>query len=226
MLHLPNEILEAIASWLETQRDIYALVRTSRQLRDALNSTLYRRNVEDSGGSALTWAVDYRREETAIKAIRAGAPGGEALWCSVFHKDEKMVKLILSSDNADGNFQDSVGDSPLLAAVRLRNDSMLKLLLGSGKVKVDLGDWRGRTPLFNAAGSGYTSGVELLLDSDESEMRRGNDDAYKVLDRAIERGHAPVVKLLMEYAGIAADSPVMRNSLGVQGQTPLCRALY
>ncbi|CAI6092344.1 unnamed protein product [Clonostachys chloroleuca] len=154
MLHLPNEILEAIASWLETQRDIYALVRTSRQLRDALNSTLYRRNVEDSGGSALTWAVDYRREETAIKAIRAGAPGGEALWCSVFHKDEKMVKLILS------------------------------------------------------------------------EMRRGNDDAYKVLDRAIERGHAPVVKLLMEYAGIAADSPVMRNSLGVQGQTPLCRALY
>lgn len=89
MLHLPNEILEAIASWLETQRDIYALVRTSRQLRDALNSTLYRRNVEDSGGSALTWAVDYRREETAIKAIRAGPRGAKPYGARYFIKTRK-----------------------------------------------------------------------------------------------------------------------------------------
>ncbi|CAG9946137.1 unnamed protein product [Clonostachys rosea f. rosea IK726] len=187
MLHLPNEILEAIVSWLETQRDINALVRTSRRLCYSLNSTLYRRNVEDSGGSALTWAVIHRREltgkdpeddtygdaeeitaeetaegvaeETAIKAVRAGARGGEALWRSVRYRDEKMAKLILSSDNAD------------------------------------------------------------------SEMLRGDDDAYKVLDRAIKAGHVPVVKLLMERARIAADSPVMKVSHSRRKQTPLYQAI-
>ncbi|CAH0044835.1 unnamed protein product [Clonostachys solani] len=217
MLRLPNEILAAVVSWLETERDINALVLTSRHLYHSFNSVLYRRNAEDFGGSALTWAVLFCREETAIKAVNAGAPGGEALWHSVRNGDEKTARLILSSENADGNFQDrNLGETPLLAAVNLRDESMLKLLLGSGKVKVDLGDRAGRTPLLTAADMGYAAAVELLLDSGQSEMQRGD---YGVLEMAIMRSHAAVVKLLMEHAGIAPHSPVLR------GETPLYQAM-
>ncbi|VUC33716.1 unnamed protein product [Clonostachys rosea] len=221
MLHLPNELLAAIASLLETERDINALVLTRRRLYDSLNSTLYRRNAEDSDGSALAWAVIHRREETVIKAIGAGAPGGEALWLSVRNGDEKTTRLILSSENVDGNFQDKwLGETALVAAVNTRDETLLRLLLSSGKVKVDLGDRAGRTPLFHAVDIGHDSAVKLLLDSGQSEMRRGDCDAYNVLERAIMGGNAPVVKLLMEYANIAADSPVL------QGRTPLHRAMY
>ncbi|CAG9983197.1 unnamed protein product [Clonostachys byssicola] len=206
LLHLPNEMLEAIALCLETQRDIYALVRTNHQLHDALNSTLYRRNVDDSGGSALTWAVIHGREETAIKAINAGASGGEALWRSVQNKDEKMAKLILSSGNADGNFRDSEqGETPLLAAVRLGDESMLKLLLSSGKVKLDSYTADNSSALMLAIDKGHEDIAKMLLDQDGVDVNHANWRGHRALSLAAAEGFLDVVKMLIGMENVVVD---------------------
>jgi hypothetical protein len=67
-LDLPNEIFLALAEVLPLN-DLNSLVQTDRHFYTLLNTNLYRYGADD----ALLWAADHGIEETARKALKAGA---------------------------------------------------------------------------------------------------------------------------------------------------------
>jgi hypothetical protein len=73
MLNLPNELLRDISEYLESERDINAVVQSNRRLYRLLDSYLYRHNVQQPGSSALLWAARHGQEATAQKSLREKA---------------------------------------------------------------------------------------------------------------------------------------------------------
>ena len=90
---------------------------------------------DDTGRTALFWAVDKGKQDSVIQLINAGA----------------------AVDNGDHN-----ETTPLSWAARKNNTSVISTLL-SAHAKLDLRDKHGRTPLSWAAGSGQESVVKQLI---------------------------------------------------------------
>jgi hypothetical protein len=70
---LPTEIILAIAAYLPHQKDIASLVYQNRRLYHLLRDTLFRRNIETEGSSALLWAAAKNRVDLAKDLLEAGA---------------------------------------------------------------------------------------------------------------------------------------------------------
>lgn len=74
---LPNELIQAIAHHLPTERDVDSLARVSRGFYGLLNIYLYRRNHAAEEGSerdALYWAASHARMDTFLRAEALGIP--------------------------------------------------------------------------------------------------------------------------------------------------------
>ena len=65
LLDLPNELLQDISEYLESERDINAVAQANRHLYRLLDSYLYRYNVQQSRRSALLWAARHGRDDGA-----------------------------------------------------------------------------------------------------------------------------------------------------------------
>lgn len=59
LLVLPNELLPLIATFLDDDCNIKALLQTSKQLSVLLNQYLYKHNVRHSHATALEWAAKH-----------------------------------------------------------------------------------------------------------------------------------------------------------------------
>ncbi|KAK2757936.1 hypothetical protein FQN54_004342 [Arachnomyces sp. PD_36] len=113
LLRLPTELLLLLATFLEKERDLNSLSRTSRRLYALLNTYLYRRNAQNSKGSALLWAARYGNEATARMSIQEGAL-------------TQAVKAM-----------DCTGRTPLSWAAENGHVAVVKLLLETGRVGVN-----------------------------------------------------------------------------------------
>lgn len=70
--NLPNELLIAVGNFAD-RPSLSALASTSRQLYSLLNPLLYRRNAKEKDSSALIWAADWGRLDTAKLCLSHGA---------------------------------------------------------------------------------------------------------------------------------------------------------
>jgi ankyrin repeat protein len=108
------------------------------------------------------------------------------------------VKFLLSSRDADPNFKNKEGQTPLLRAAKGGHESIVKLLLNTGKVDVNFQDKGGQTPLLQAAERGYESIVELLLNTGKAKANISNEKSQTPFLRAAQNGHSRVVRLFIE----------------------------
>ncbi|UPL02096.1 hypothetical protein LCI18_013030 [Fusarium solani-melongenae] len=126
---------------------------------------------------------------------------------------EAVVKLLLEKDNVDPDAKnaadDSFGRTPLLYAAENGHKSIVELLINTGQVDINKPDAGGRimalkiageglTPLSAAAENGHYDIVEILLDHGADGCYKGDFIGKTALDRAIEKGHEAIVKLLRE----------------------------
>jgi ankyrin repeat protein len=220
MLRLPDELLLAIAAELEFERDINALAQTNWRLFCCLDQLLYRRNVQRSGSSALTWAAFYGREETAKKALDSGASGiGGALTLSAEMGHEGVTKMLLSIYAPDGDRTEiEHGKRAVLWAASKGHRSIVRLLLGSEKIEIDARDYAGQTLLSKAASWGCDYLVRLLLDTGKAEIDSRDDEGRTPLSHAAEAGAESVARLLLDTGKVEVDSR------GAWGDTPLSNA--
>jgi ankyrin repeat protein len=72
-LNLPTELIMLIGDRLESEKDIYALLRTHSTFYQPLLSNLYKRNVNFSSSSALSWCVSHGNEEGVSLLLKMGA---------------------------------------------------------------------------------------------------------------------------------------------------------
>ncbi|CAG8885646.1 unnamed protein product [Penicillium egyptiacum] len=224
-IHLPDELLLLIASFLEKEKDISSLSRTCRKCYPPLNSFLYHHNSLNLGSSALLWAGQRGMEGTARICIRNGAHVGVTdihdydrtpLFWAACNGYEAVVKLLLETGRVNGDSKDSRDETPLLAAAKHGHEAVVKLLLETGHVDLQpKDDPNGWTPLYVAAWHGYEAVVKLLLATEGVDADSKDSNGWTPLLRAAQAGHEAVVECLLETGH------VMQPEEGASGWTPL-----
>jgi ankyrin repeat protein len=204
LLHLLNELLSRFSGYLESESDINDFTQTSSRLYCLLNSHLYRRNVQRSESSALIWAAQNGRRETALKLFNEHIDDQISIDCCVIplckaaeEGHEEIVRLLFDK-GADINAEceeDDLG-SALQSACGHANEELVKLLLARG-ASVDQQGGRFGNALQAASYNGHVKIVRLFLDARADIHAQGGMHG-NALQAASEKGHVPVVKLLLE----------------------------
>jgi ankyrin repeat protein len=169
LLDLPNELLQDISEYLESERDINAVAQANRHLYRLLDSYLYRYNVQQSGSSALLWAAQNGQEETAQKSLRE--------------------KANIEATNDDE-------EAPLLLAAKNEHKQVVKLLVDKGADVNAQGGLYGNALQAAVSYRGHEAVVRLLLDKGADVNAQGRYFG-NALQAALDRGHEAVVKLLV-----------------------------
>ncbi|PON28909.1 hypothetical protein TGAM01_v202017 [Trichoderma gamsii] len=221
MLRLPNELLLAIASQLESERDINALAQTNRRFLSTLDPFLYRRNIQQFNNSALTWSALCGRERTVKKALdyMYGALGISGALVAAEGGLDGVTRLLLSSYKPDEDAETEHVHQALFLAITMGFASIVKLLLDSGKIEPGWRESDGQTALCYAALWNDASIVKLLLDAGEVEVDSKDNYGRTPLSYAVMSGSYSIVELLLDSGKFAIESK------DNEGRTPLSEAI-
>lgn len=185
-LPLSNELVLKISSYLSSQRDLNAFVRTCRQTYKLLNSQLYILNITHHSSSALLWAVYLSRVRTLIQLLRHGAdtsttletsapfsakledciePSDTSLHIASKRGEIQIVQLLLDA-KADPRAMNDEGWTPLAEAIAARQEGIARLIYGSipdAKPGISITRNKHLTPLHLAAGADLPDLVRFFL---------------------------------------------------------------
>ena len=139
-----------------------------------------------------------------------------ALAAACWEGNTCIVRDLLRA-GAPPDSEDIAGALPLHIAATLGHQSIVEALLASGAM-VDSEDGFGHTALHKAAFGGHLGAVEALLRGKAGEGEPSARDTP--LHAACDRGHLPVVSLLLHTNNRSVHSP------DADGETPLHRACH
>jgi uncharacterized protein len=129
------------------------------------------------------------------------------------HWDNQEIANLLIQNNADTNLVNAYGVTPLYLACTNKNTDMVKALLNAGAT-TNTKLWSGETPLMNCARRGAVAAVKLMLDAGADANAIEQEKGQSALMWAAAKGHADVVKLLIE-------NEVNVSTVSSNGFTPL-----
>ncbi|GAM38563.1 ankyrin repeat-containing protein [Talaromyces pinophilus] len=216
LLSLPIELVHLIASLLDREADINSLAQTNNLNYTRLNGFLYQRNVQVSESSALIWAANHGRKNTADLSLRHGANrdttcsrlGLTPLCWAAHNGDVPMAVLLLQNGGANINARcsDSRRWTPLSFAAAQGNEDMVRLLLADERVDVETKDSRGLSPAFLAASKGHLAVVKLLLETGRVNANSEGPHGQTLFSWAARWGHAAVVATLLATGSVVVNS--------------------
>jgi len=124
--------------------------------------------------------------------------------------DLNTVKRLIESDNADLNYIDEAGYTPLFRAVMSKQTKCVSLLLENG-ADPDIQTREGFTPLMAAAESGNTELLLILLDHKANPDLRSMQGATS-LHIAASMGHVEIINMLL----MAGTDPSIRDNTDIR----------
>ena len=249
---LPNELLEAIAREVPSERDLNSLVKASRLFYDALNRCLYRKNSQQRRfhNTALHWAATYGRLETILRAESLGVaiPATTLIVQASARGNMNVIKYLFHRVCREGAPPDLGKPSAVITAVEYYEYEALKFLVERGAdLEVD-GDLE--TALHVAVVSPTPVYAELLLDHGanlEALTVEGNtplylacaQDSVDVVELLLDRGanigavgefgftpiHLACTRKTVDVLELLLDSGADIGTLGMGGYTPLHTAI-
>lgn len=205
---LPNELLFIIVGLL-AQRDLNALLQTSRPFHTALNMTLYSNNIRHHRCSALWWAATKGQCGTIRHMIACGAD------LQIRNEDANVANVCLRALKkcASKGKKRSIrtrqaqpkrslptcGETLLHRAAMSNQLAVVKLLLDLGANMLSV-DTNGYYPVQHAALKGHEAVVKLFLDKGYAPNEM-SWDAYEpsALHSAVYGGHPDVARLLLDH---------------------------
>jgi ankyrin repeat protein len=226
LLRLPNELLGCITEYLGSTGDINAFARSNRQLYRALNSYLYRRNIEESESSALIWAAQNNQLGTAQRLLEQHTNDQAKKICCVIplceaagKGHEEIVRLLLDNGvNVDArrNKAAETAFTPTKKRTKAQTNQETRNWLASQDIDLDSAsdddddndnddghddEWVAThtgNALYAASEAGHTNMVKLLLDYDADIFGNSSGRSGNAFQAAAEGGHEEIVKLLLE----------------------------
>ncbi|KAJ5376060.1 hypothetical protein N7509_012946 [Penicillium cosmopolitanum] len=181
LVTLPAEIIWLIGGQLKTEKDISALMRANTVLYRLLLRNLYKRNIDQSGSSAL-------------------------VWCSMKGSEESVRLLVSMRANVDCAYRfpgQSEWDSaaPLHVAA---NERIAKILLDHG-ANINIVSYRGDTALHRAAVNRHLALASFLLDRGININVSGHIDrssyciCHTALHLAVQNQDYRMARLFIEW---------------------------
>ncbi|OGM44766.1 ankyrin repeat-containing protein [Aspergillus bombycis] len=200
---IPNEILHAIADLLD-ENDLNSLAQSSSRFLSVCNPVLYQKNMLESDGWALIWAIINRQSHIVSYALSTGATElGEALAFAVEDGQEQVVEWLLSVKSADFspkyNFydqfanwtsQDHIASKATAASARCIEQLKARQQWGHH------GTFDTWSPLARAARGGHLRIVNLLIELNGGGLAVEDLYGKTPLFHAIERGFLDIAKVL------------------------------
>ncbi|KAG8407429.1 hypothetical protein J3459_018507 [Metarhizium acridum] len=160
---LANELLVAVAEFLDAERDIDAFAKSNKRLYSLLIAHLYRYNADNSNASALVWAAKTGRVETLQRAVSTGVKVHEFALLPIASEEGHLnfASLLLRTPGVDVNVKNEDGWTSLVLASKHGHVDLVNLLLAAN---ADLQtNYAGWTPLNMAANDGHLEVARLLL---------------------------------------------------------------
>lgn len=200
LLNLPLDVLYEIASHVDSDRDLNALVQICSPLYTVFNFELYRRDAKRGRNRALFWAVQGNRTGTLWKSLDTGA---SAPWPTLFsmaaeHDSVLAMKVLLLQDGADTNAVEHTEGIPLLVtAVVNRSPKVVRFLLTRDGVDPNVKNHDGQTPLAYAACECFNDIVKILLKCPQVDVNCTDNAGCTPLRLAAGRSHVFVVRTLL-----------------------------
>ncbi|PGH07093.1 hypothetical protein AJ79_06371 [Helicocarpus griseus UAMH5409] len=224
---LPDEIIERIVKQLDSIRDIYAFVQTSRHHYNLLRKYMYRHNIRYSSSSALLYAVDNGDEELVRQMIE------NKTGLSVLHENERIPERISarggypstlsvmpkSASNTEAPWVVAYVSSPLAVAAGDGKALIVKMLLDSNHIRRDpLFRYETTEALTWVARHGHYEMVKMFLAYDVIDPNFPDRNGCPPLTHAVMGRHRDIVELLL------ADRRVNPDLHDLEGRTPLSYA--
>ena len=203
LIDLPNEVLLLISTSLGHERNISALSRTNRRLYSCLQRFLIQYNIQHSRSSVLLWAAERGNESLTRTVLEEGGCGHvvdrrkkfSALTLAVIHNHESIVRLLLTCEDVNANWNsDITRKTALTLAAERGNIELVSILLGSGYVNPN---GKCGEPLSFASENGHEPVVKLLLDHPDIKLEF-NSFINSPLSLAASNGHVGIVKMLLD----------------------------
>eukprot|EP00966_Prymnesium_polylepis_P173176 4005507-Prymnesium_polylepis.1 len=142
--------------------------------------------------------IDHLPPAEAEAAMR---PPASALFHATCHGDERAVRRMLA-EGADVHEQHGEDQCTVLfAACKNGLGGMVQLLLDNG-ANPDIGMKRGMTPLAAVADAGRVDLAKLLI-AGSADVDKAAGAGGRPLMVACYRGHAPMVRLLLDHGAVA-----------------------
>ncbi|KAG8410775.1 hypothetical protein J3458_016868 [Metarhizium acridum] len=115
---LANELLVAVAEFLDAERDIDAFAKSNKRLYSLLIAHLYRYNADNSNASALVWAAKTGRVETLQRAVSTGVKVHEFALLPIASEEGHLnfASLLLRTPGVDVNVKNEDGWTSLVLA--------------------------------------------------------------------------------------------------------------
>jgi ankyrin repeat protein len=154
------------------------------------------------GQSPLCCAARNGHADTVRYLIEQGADVeiGYEEWrplsVSARYGHAEVVKALLESGRVQIDAATEGGETALYKASRYGHAEVVKLLLDTGAdAELGYGEWR---PLSVSADNGHTEVVKALLESGRAQIDAATKDGETALYKASLKGHADVIKLLLD----------------------------
>ncbi|KAJ5164279.1 uncharacterized protein N7500_006109 [Penicillium coprophilum] len=189
-VHLPTEIILMIESYLDSKKDLNALIRTSPRFTTMFGEKLYKANTAHEHNYVILWAAKRGLDGTIRKCIKAGA--------KITLRDRFRSHLRNTNAPEIMNVIPRHPKShPLTVAAEIGSMSCVRLLLNQG-VNPNILDEHYETPMRQAAGNGHVHIVQYLLGRYEGAFV-GAFKLRRPLHLAAARGHMDVLKALFSF---------------------------
>ncbi|KAL5346335.1 hypothetical protein ACLOAV_008605 [Pseudogymnoascus australis] len=222
LLNLPNELLVAIGSQIQSQSNLEVLSRANRRLHNLLTAELYHRDARTQ--KSVQWAVRMGRPEILQKAQSFGiVPDFDTfplLHLAAKNGQVSILECLLPVENgwvlnlvSCSQFDGDVVTTPLAAACQYGHYGAVKVLLDHGADHT-IANNSGLGPLHLAATFGCPIAVGLLLDSGADISSTTNGLEWTPLHFACKNGNLAAAKLLVNRVdNISARDHVGRQPL-------------
>ncbi|ODM15266.1 hypothetical protein SI65_09207 [Aspergillus cristatus] len=199
---LPKELLQMIAEYMVSHREINHFCQTNREIYKKLIGYLYWYNTEYYRSDVLQWGAIHGRADAVRAAIRHGADVNTSARISGttlperYHYFCPLLQMEMREMVQNGEqFVLLNGDStPLLLAAGGGCEGVVQALLEGGADYRHAGSIR-MSPLHAAAAGGHAGVIEIFLKNADFTT----DDCSRALGMAATYGHVEAVETLIRH---------------------------
>lgn len=205
LAELPPEMLLCITNKLCTAKDLLSFSLINKNMSSIIMGALYSFNIKEQGSSALFWAAQYDKLQTA--QILLQTPGATAdvvfegntpLIVAARFGSQLVMELLLQNPSTQLNATNPLGQTALYCAAANSHSITVSRLLRENGLLVNCPDiMSGWTPLAVAVLHGHSDVIQCFLSDGRADINTVDKHTRTPLFHAVQHDRSRIVEILL-----------------------------